>query len=56
MEYRILSPTSADIYAKPSVSALVRELGEEGCELLSVEERDESLESYYIRLVGGDAE
>lgn len=56
LEYRILSPTSADIYAKPSVSALVRELGEEGCELLSVEERDESLESYYIRLVGGDAE
>ena len=29
-------------------------LAEEHCEVFSIQERDESLESYYIRLIGGD--
>lgn len=54
LEYKILSKTKADIFAKPNVSLLVESLSKEGCELLSLTERDESLESYYISLVGGE--
>lgn len=53
LEHRILSKTEADVFAKPSVSELVEELAKEGCELLTLKERDESLESYFISLVGG---
>lgn len=53
LEYKILSETKADIFAKPNVSLLVESLSKEGCELISLTERDESLESYYISLVGG---
>lgn len=53
LEYNILSDKQADVYSKISVSQLTFALSEEYCELLSVQERDESLESYYISLVGG---
>lgn len=53
LEYRILSDTEADIYGEPSVSELVLRLKDVGCELLSMQEHDENLESYYIRLIGG---
>lgn len=52
-EYRILSDTEADVYQKLAISDLVLQLVKEGCEIQSIQERDESLESYYIRLVGG---
>lgn len=52
-EYRILSDTEADIFAKLNVSQLAAELAEENCEIISMQERDESLESYYVSLVGG---
>lgn len=53
VEYKILSPSTADVYAKVNVSQLAAALGAEGCQILSLQERDESLESYYISLVGG---
>ena len=54
VEYEILSGTTADIYARLNVSRLVSDLLVQGCELLNVQERDESLESYYLNLVGGE--
>ena len=54
VEYDILSETTADIFAKLNVSRLVDALGKQGCELLEIQERDESLESYYLNLVGGE--
>lgn len=53
IEYRILSDTTADVFAKINVSQLSSALSSSGCELLTVTERDESLESFYISLVGG---
>lgn len=53
LEYKILSENTADIYAKVSVSELTLALAKEHCEVRSMQERDESLESYYISLVGG---
>ena len=53
LEYQILSDTQADVFAKINVTQLALALAEENCQVLSMQERDESLESYYIGLVGG---
>lgn len=53
LEYTIIDDTHADIYAKPNITQLSLELAKESCEILSVEEHDESLESVYISLMGG---
>lgn len=54
MEYSIISQTQADIYSKINVSQLVLRLAQNNCEVKSMQERDESLEGYYINLVGGN--
>lgn len=51
--YKILSSNTADVYAKINVSQLTTLLAKESCEVISMQERDESLESYYVSLVGG---
>ena len=53
VEYKILSETTADIYAKLNVTALTHALDGVDCELISLAERDESLESFFIELIGG---
>lgn len=53
LSYKILSEKDADVYAEINITRLVMALSEEGCEVLSVQERDESLESYYVNLIGG---
>ena len=53
IEYNILSPTQADVFARVNLSGLVNALAKENCELIAAQERDESLESYYVNLVGG---
>ena len=56
LSYTVLSGTEADIYGKIGVTELVTLLAERGCTVASMQERDEGLESYYIRLVGGDSD
>lgn len=53
IEYKILSDTTADIFAKVNVTKLAVHLANENCEILSMNEHDESLESFYVNLVGG---
>ena len=53
MEYTVLSDNRADIYGEAEITALVMALNEQGCRLISVKEREESLESYYMSIVGG---
>ena len=55
VEYNIISEHTADLFAKVNVTRLAAALAEEGCEILSMEERDESLESYFVSLVGGES-
>lgn len=55
VEYTIWSDSMADLYTSPNVTQLTAALSGENCELLSVQERDESLESYYVNLLGGDS-
>ena len=54
LEHKILSGETADIYGTIHVSELALALDREHCELISVQEHDESLESYYINLIGGN--
>ena len=53
MEYTVLSDSRADIYGEAEITALVMALNEQGCRVISVKEREESLESYYMSIVGG---
>lgn len=54
LDYEITSENTAKIYGKISVSELVRALDKENCELISLREQDENLETYFINLVGGE--
>ena len=54
VDYQILSATQADIFAKLNISQLTLALAKEDCEVLSIEAKDESLESFFIALTGGD--
>lgn len=53
IEYNVLSDTKADVFAKVNISKLTLALAKENCEVLSMRECDESLESYYVNLIGG---
>ena len=53
IEYKILTATTANVFAKTSVTRLAAALEQEGCEILSMSEKDESLESFFLSLVGG---
>ena len=53
VDYKIRSEREADVFAQLNVSQLALALAKENCEALSMQERDESLESYFVNLVGG---
>lgn len=53
LEYTVISDTQADIFGEVSVTGLTMALSKEGCEVKSIHEKDESLESYYVSLMGG---
>ena len=54
LEYEMISDSEGKIYGSISVTQLTTALMKEGCELLTVSEADESLEAYFIDLVGGE--
>lgn len=54
LPYEILSDSEADLFAQTSLSKLAAALAQEGAELYALQECGESLESYFLTLVGGD--
>ena len=52
-QYHIVDDTHADRYAELPVTELVLALDKERCAVRSIKERDESLESFYMDLIGG---
>jgi len=54
LEYKIIDEKTADVFGKPTVTSLAAALYEKKCELISMQEQDESLESFYISLMGGE--
>lgn len=55
LEYKIADEKTADIFGEISITKLTEALKGSGCELFSVNEHDESLEAYFINLVGGNS-
>lgn len=53
MEYSVISDSTANVFSSVSLTKLTMILSKEGCEILSAREHDETLESYYIDLIGG---
>ena len=53
IEYEILSDKVANIYGEIPVSELSLKLAKDNCYITSMHEQEETLESYYINLVGG---
>lgn len=53
LEYKIISEYEADVFAKVNVTQLTVALANKNCEVISIQEKDENLESYFISLVGG---
>lgn len=54
LEYEIISDCEADIFSEIAITPLVLALQKENCNVLSLWEREESLESYYVSLIGGE--
>ena len=52
--YSVVNDNEVDIYADVSVTKLVEALEGETCTVYSMKERDESLESFYMNLIGGE--
>lgn len=52
-EYAVVSEGVIDVYGDCPISPLLLELAQAGCEVRHVAERNETLESYYINLIGG---
>ncbi len=53
LDYAIRSGTEADVYGQADVTAMTIALHAAGCDVKSVHDRNETLESYYVNLVGG---
>lgn len=53
-EYSIINDTEADLFGEYKVADLSAALSAEDCDLLSLTEHEESLENYFINLVGSD--
>ena len=54
LDCQVLDETTAQISAQINVTDLVQALAKEGCQVLSLTNQEESLESYYMNLVGGE--
>lgn len=52
-EYRIVDDTRVDVFDDVQVTRLAEEARKENCVIYSIKERDESLESFYMNLIGG---
>lgn len=55
LEYSIISDSEAEIFGQFNITRLIIALAEVKCDVLDIDKRNESLESYYISLTGGRA-
>jgi len=53
LEYTIVSEQIANVFGQVNLTQMVMKLASQNCDVLSIHERDESLEHYYLNIVGG---
>ena len=54
IEYKVIDGNTADVYAELNFSAVAKDFDKVGCSILTMEEHDESLEAFYLSLLGGE--
>ena len=54
IEYKISDSNTADVYAELVFSEMAKECDKAGCTIINMEEHDESLEAFYLSLLGGE--
>lgn len=54
-DYKVTGVNTAEIYSEVSNNKLIVALDKKGCDVLHISEKEESLESFFINLVGGGA-
>lgn len=54
IKYSIMDERRANIYSDMQITKLVEALAKENCIVYNIKEQDESLESFYMNLVGGE--
>ena len=55
VEYKIIDEKNAEVFATFNFSELAIEFAKKNCNIISMEEHDESLEAFFISLIGGEA-
>lgn len=54
VEYKIIDEKNAEVFSTFNFSELAGEFAKENCNIISMEEHDESLEAFFISLIGGE--
>ena len=54
IEYKILDDQTADVYAEMNFSEMAEHFAKENASIITMEEHDESLEAFYLALLGGE--
>ena len=54
IEYKIISDSTADVYSDITFSEMAKAFEEKGATIITMEEHDESLEAFYLSLLGGE--
>ena len=54
IKYTIIDNETADVYTTLKFTQIAEAFLAEGCDIISMEEHDETLESYYMSLLGGE--
>lgn len=53
IEYRIVGADTAEVYGQHEVTPLIVALAENGCSVRTMREQGQTLEAYYLNLIGG---
>ena len=54
IDYKVIDSNTADIYAELTFSDVAKDFEDVGCTIINMQEREESLESFYLSLLGGN--
>ncbi|MCR5127015.1 MAG: ATP-binding cassette domain-containing protein [Lachnospiraceae bacterium] len=54
IEYKVMDEQTADVYAEMNFSEMAELFARENASILTIEEHDESLEAFYLALLGGE--
>ncbi len=54
IDYKVVDSNTADVYAELTFSDVAKDFEKVGCKIINMQERDESLEAFYLSLLGGN--